>query len=317
MHIAELSSGQTTDALYLISERSVRSHRNKPGQYLQLTLQDRTGTVKAMYWDVPKKVVDEVQSGAVYKVSGKVESYMDSVQVRVLGIELPTEEIDWGLFLPESKRSAEELTADFDALIPTLEDPHYRELVLGLRNNEQMWPRYLASPAATMIHHAYLRGLIEHSLSMCWLCDKLAEQYSEVNRSLLITGAIFHDIGKMYEYDSGPTFQRTTYGELIGHIAIGDNLVVKLAQDIDGMPRDKVWQIRHLILSHHGQMEWGAPVLPKSLEGFLLHYADNIDAKVSTFRIAADKTSEGADWTERVFSLDHRRLYIPQDNTGP
>ena len=175
----------------------------------------------------------------------------------------------------------------------------------------------MLSPAATVIHHAYLRGLIEHSLNMCKLGHMLAEQYSEVNRSLLIAGAIFHDIGKMYEYDSGPTFQRTTYGELIGHIAIGDNLVVKLAHEIDGIPKEKVWQLRHLILSHHGQMEWGAPVLPKTLEGLLLHYADNIDAKVSTFRLAADKMTDGADWTERVFSLDHRRLYIPQEVTGP
>lgn len=152
MHIAELSSGQTTESLYLISERSVRSHRNKPGQYLQLTLQDRTGTVKAMYWDVPKSVLDEIQTGAVYKVSGRVESYMDSVQVRVTGIARPTEEIDWGQFLPESDRTATDLTAEFDALIPTLDDPHYRQLVQGLRSHEQMWSRYLISPAATMIN---------------------------------------------------------------------------------------------------------------------------------------------------------------------
>lgn len=310
MPIDELTTGTATDALYLVADRSVRAHRNKPGQYLQLTLQDRTGTMKAMYWDVPATVADTVKPGAVYQIRGKVENYMDDLQIRVTGIKPPTESVDWSRFLPESARSAEELTSEFDGWVAKISDPHYRGLVEALRCHPQLWPRYLSAPAATMIHHAYLRGLIEHSLNLCRLCDRLAELYPEINRDLLLAGAIFHDVGKVYEYDSGPTFRRTDYGELVGHLAIGDQVVVQLAEQVEGITREKVWHLRHLVVSHHGQLDYGSPVLPKTLEGLLLHYADNIDAKVGTFRQTADKTPNGETWSDRVFSMDHRRLFV-------
>lgn len=312
MKIAELSTGHTTDSLYLVADRSVRAHKNKPGQYLQLVLQDRTGTMKAMFWDVPTSVADSVRSGAVYQVQGKVESYMDDLQIRVVAIRPPERAVDWGEFLPESVRSAADLTAEFDRVAADLTDPHLKALVLRLRSHEKMWARYLNAPAATMVHHAYLRGLIEHSLNICRLCMRLAELYAEVNRDLLVAGALFHDLGKAYEYESGPTFGRTTYGELVGHLAIGDNLVVQLAQEVEGITPETVWQLRHLVLSHHGTYEFGSPVLPKTLEGLLLHYADNIDAKVGTYRQMADNTPEGEAWTDKVFSMDHRRLYRPE-----
>jgi len=309
--VSDLNTGQTTDALYLVADRSVRAHKNKPGQYLQLLLQDRTGTIKGMFWDVPASVADSVKSGSVYKVQGKVENYMDDLQIRITAVRPPDGPIDWGEFLPESQRSLDSLTAEFDALLETLRDPHYRALTQRLRDHAKLWPRFANAPAATMIHHAYLRGLLEHSLNICRLCEKLAELYPETNRDLLVAGAIFHDIGKAYEYDSGPTFKRTTYGELVGHLAIGDNIVVQLAQEVEGIPHEKVWQLRHLVLSHHGTMEFGSPVLPKTIEGLLLHYADNIDAKVGTFRQTADNTPEGESWTDKVFSMDHRRFFIP------
>jgi len=308
--IDELTTGTSTDALYLVADRSVRAHRNKPGQYLQLTLQDRTGTMKAMYWDVPTTVADTVKAGQIYQVLGKVENYMDDLQIRVVGIKPPTETVDWSRFLPESRRSAEDLTSEFDDWVGKIGDPHYRGLLEALRSHPTLWPRYLNSPAATVIHHAYLRGLIEHSLNICRLCDHLAELYPELNRDLMLAGAVLHDVGKAYEYDSGPTFQRTDYGELVGHLAIGDQLVVQLAEQVDGITREKVWHLRHLILSHHGQYDYGSPVLPKTLEGLLLHFADNIDAKVGTFRQTADNTPNGETWSDRVFSMDHRRLFV-------
>lgn len=311
MTVSELATGQTTESLYLVADRSVRAHKNKPGQYLQLLLQDRTGSIKGMFWDVPAHVAESVKSGAVYMVQGKVENYMDDLQIRITGIKAPAGEIDWSKFLPESKRTADSLTAEFDTLIESLKDPHYRTLVETLRNHEKLWHRFAIAPAATMIHHAYLRGLLEHTLNICRICDKLAELYPEINRDLLLTGAIFHDIGKAYEYDSGPSFQRTTYGELVGHLAIGDNLVVQLAVEIADIPAEKVWQVRHLVLSHHGTMEFGSPVLPKTIEGLMLHYADNIDAKVGTFRQVADNTNKGEPWSDKVFSMDHRRFFIP------
>jgi 3'-5' exoribonuclease len=309
--IAELSTGQTTDSLYLVADRSVRAHKNKPGQYLQLLLQDRTGTMKAMYWDVPTTVADGVRTGAVYQVQGKVENYMDDLQIRVTGIRAPSGTVDWGEFLPESDRSADELSAEFDEMLEGMSNANLKALLLGLRRHEKMWPRYLNAPAATAIHHAYLRGLCEHSLNIARLCHKLADLYPEANRDLLVAGALLHDLGKAYEYDSGPTFQRTTYGELVGHLAIGDNLVVQLAHDVQGISAEEVWQVRHLVLSHHGTYEFGSPVLPKTLEGLLLHYADNIDAKVGTYRQMADNIPEGEVWTDKVFSLDFRRLYRP------
>ena len=310
MPIADLSTGDTTGALYLVADRSVRAHKNKPGQYLQLVLQDRTGTLKGMYWDVPASVADQVKAGGVYHIEGRVESYMDDLQIRITGIRPPAEQIDWSRFMPESSRTAEDLTAEFDRWMTSITDSHYRGLVEAMRRHPRMWARFVVAPAATAIHHAYLRGLIEHTVNLCRVCDRLAELYPEVDRDLLLTGAVFHDVGKAYEYETGPSFGRTDYGELVGHLAIGDNLVVQLAQEVEGITPEKVWQVRHLVLSHHGQLDYGSPVLPKTLEGLLLHFADNIDAKVGTFRQAADNTAEGDNWTDKVFSMDHRRFYV-------
>lgn len=310
MQIKELSTGQTTDSLYLVADRSVRAHKNKPGQYLQLQLQDRTGSIKAMYWDVPGDVAASVHAGEVYQVQGKVENYQDDLQIRVTAIREPRGQIDWSQFLPESTRSAGELEAEFDRVVARIADADYQALVQMLRGDERLWSRYAQAPAATSVHHAYLRGLLEHTLNMCRICEALAAIYPDANRDLLLTGVIFHDAGKVYEYEAGPAFNKTVYGELVGHLAIGDQLVVQLAARREGIPREKVWHLRHLVLSHHGQLEFGSPVLPKTLEGLLLHFADNIDAKVGIYRQAADSTPEGETFTDRVWSMDHRRFLL-------
>ena len=318
MQIKELSTGQTTDSLYLVAERSLRAHKNKPGQYLQMQLQDRTGSMRAMFWDVPGEVAASVRPGAVYQIAGKVENYMDDLQLRVTAIREPRGQIDWAQFLPESPRSARELESEFDRILGNIEDADYRALVKLIRDDERLWARYSQAPAATSVHHAYLRGLLEHTLNMCRLCEALAPIYPEANRDLLLTGAIFHDAGKVYEYEAGPAFNKTLYGELVGHLAIGDQLVVQLAAQVEGIAREKVWHLRHLVLSHHGQLEFGSPVLPKTLEGLLLHFADNVDAKVGIFRQAADSTPEGEIFTDRVWSMDHRRFVLAgDDRTAP
>jgi 3'-5' exoribonuclease len=311
--IKELATGQITDSLYLVADRSVRAHKNKPGQYLQLQLQDRTGSIKAMYWDVPGDVAAAVHSGGVYQVQGKVENYQDDLQIRVTAIREPKGQVDWSQFLPESRRSARELQTEFDRVVTLIQDPDYQALVKLVRGDERLWARYAQAPAATSVHHAYLRGLLEHTLNMCRLCEALKPIYPDANLDLLLTGAIFHDAGKVYEYESGPAFNKTIYGELVGHLAIGDQMVVQLATKVEGMAKEKVWHLRHLVLSHHGQLEFGAPVLPKTLEGLLLHFADNIDAKVGTYRQAADSTPEGETLTDRVWSMDHRRFVLTGD----
>lgn len=316
MQIKELSTGQVTDSLYLVADRSVRAHKNKPGQYLQLQLQDRTGSIKAMYWDVPGEVAAAVHTGSVYQVQGKVENYMDDLQIRVTAIREPKGRIDWSQFLPESPKSARELEAEFDRVAALITDADYLALVKQVRHDESLWARYAQAPAATSVHHAYLRGLLEHTVNMCRLCEALVSIYPDANRDLLLTGAIFHDVGKVHEYDAGPAFNKTIYGELVGHLAIGDQMVVHLAARVEGITREKVWHLRHLVLSHHGQLEFGSPILPKTLEGLLLHFADNVDAKVGTYRQAADSTPEGETLTDRVWSMDHRRFVLAGDGTG-
>lgn len=317
MQIKQLNAGQITDSMYLVADRSLRAHKNKPGQYLQMTLQDRTGSMRAMFWDVPENVAHTVHAGAVYQVQGKVESYMDDLQMRVTSVREPRGPVDWAQFLPESKRSAAELEAEFDRVQKSLRDPHYSALIRLFRDDERLWSRYVQSPAATSVHHAYLRGLLEHTLNMCRVCEALAEIYPDADRDLLLCGAILHDVGKVYEYESGPAFNKTVYGELVGHLAIGDQLVVQLAARVEDMPREKVWHLRHLVLSHHGQLEFGSPVLPKTLEGLLLHFADNVDAKVGIFRQAADSTPEGETFTDRVWSMDHRRFLLANGPSAP
>lgn len=317
MQIKELSAGQITDTLYLVAERSLRAHKNKPGQYLQMTLQDRTGSMKAMFWDVPGEVAGIVQAGSIYQVQGKVESYMDDLQIRVTSLREPRGPVDWSQFLPESSRSAADLEAEFDRVLASLRDPHYGAMVKALRTNKELWPKYAKSPAATSVHHAYLRGLLEHTLNMCRICDALAKIYPDADRDLLLCGAVFHDVGKVDEYESGPAFSKTVIGELVGHLAIGDQLVVQMAAGIQGMPVEKVRHLRHLVLSHHGQLEYGSPILPKTLEGLLLHFADNVDAKVGIFRQAADSTPEGETFTDRVWSMDHRRFLLANGGSAP
>jgi 3'-5' exoribonuclease len=284
--VGELEDGREVTACYLVHDKQRRETRAaKP--FLQLTLGDRTGTVPAMVWDDADRLDALFGTDDVIGVRAKVGTYNDRLQVTVLAAE-PLEVVDDDLafFLPCCPRDREALGREVDRLVATVEDRPLRVLLercLGKRT--ALGRSFRMHPAAKRNHHAYLGGLMEHSLSVALACDRLAAHYigqgARIDRDLLIAGALLHDIGKVRELSAARTFAYTVEGQLLGHIVLGIQIVEREAESIPGLSHDRLLLVQHLIASHQGRLEWASPKVPQMLEALVLHYADDLDSKVN------------------------------------
>jgi len=284
--VGELADGRDVVACYLVHDKQRRETRAaKP--FLQLTLGDRTGTITAMVWDDADRLDALIGSDDVIGVRGRVGSYNDRLQVTVLSAE-PLEVVDDDLsfFLPSCPRDREALSKEVDRLIGTVEDQPLRLLLercLGRKTS--LGRTFRMHPAGKRNHHAYLGGLMEHTLSVALACDRLAAHYigqgARIDRDLLVAGALLHDIGKVKELSAGRSFSYTVEGQLLGHIVLGIQIVEREAESIPGLSPDRLLLVQHLIASHQGRLEWASPKVPQMLEAMVLHYADDLDSKMN------------------------------------
>ena len=284
--VGELSDGSEVTACYLVHDKQRRETRAaKP--FLQLTLGDRTGTITAMVWDDADRLDGLVAPDDVIGVRGRVGSYNDRLQVTVLSAEpLQVVDDDLAFFLPCCPRDRDALAKELDRLVATVEDRPLRTLLercLGRKSS--LGRTFRVHPAAKRNHHAYLGGLMEHSLSVALSCDRLAAHYigqgARIDRDLLVAGALLHDIGKVRELSANRSFGYTVEGQLLGHIVIGIQIVGREADGIPGLPPERLLLVQHLIASHQGRLEWASPKVPQMLEAMLLHYADDLDSKMN------------------------------------
>ena len=291
--------------LHEVAERTTKDGRS----FLLFTLRDKTGTISGVFWDVPPLVLEWARPGQVVLVTGRINLYKEALQLSATDLN-PLQTDNLSEFVPVSRRSQNEMVAELRQLIDRLAEP-WQSLARHLLLAEAFLPRFASAPAARNMHHAVLGGLLEHTLSMANLCDYLADHYPYANRDLLIAGALLHDMGKVAEYDLDNSFAFTEDGRLVGHIVRAVTLIEKGAAELGDFPPDDLRYLIHLVLSHHGNLEWGSPVVPKTLEAVLLHQVDMLDSRVQGFLEHAETDSDSAGWTIKPSPMFRTELKRP------
>jgi 3'-5' exoribonuclease len=298
---------ELVNELFLLSDLVRRKTRDgRP--FLLCTLRDRTGQINGVFWDVPDYISDTLRPGIAVLISGQVNSYKNALQVNITDANLAAE-VAAGELLPASSRPIEEMTAELRELIASLQEP-WQSLVAALLLDEAFLARYTNALAARVMHHAFIGGLLEHTLSMARLAEFLSGHYPYINRDLLLSGVLLHDMGKTEEYAFDDEFGPTEDGRLVGHI-VRAIVEVELAAARLDFPQDKLRQLVHLIASHHGTQEWGSPITPKTIEAILLHQIDLLDSRVQGFYDHLQNDSSGGVWTTKNSPMHGSELRYP------
>jgi 3'-5' exoribonuclease len=306
-YVNTLSEGDVITESFLIENKSLATARNGKS-YINLTLRDKTGNINAKVWDDADIIFSQLGSSQFAEVSGFVESFQGKPQLKVTSIKsLKPEKVDMSDFIATTTKDIEKMFKDLRDICSSVKDKNLYELLAAFLSDEELVEKFKKSPAAKSIHHTYIGGLLEHTLSIMQICDKLASHFGSVNRDLLLTGAFFHDIGKIAELETGKTFDYTTEGSLIGHVAIGYRMVETAIAKIKNFPDKLRMELGHLILSHQGKLEFGAPVLPKCAEALILHYADDCDVRINIFKRALESAKNtDSDFTDHMWELGGR-----------
>lgn len=309
--VVDLKEGQRFDDLFLVKSAKLGETRvGKP--YLVVTVMDRSGEISGPVWDNVETLQTICMAGQVIRLVGSVQSYRDKLQLKIDGAHpLVQEGIDPGLFFPSSTRNRQEMAAELQGLIRGVANPHLKKLLAVFFKKSETWEKFQEAPAAKGIHHAYVGGLLEHSLSMARIADFLATHYEGIDRSLLVAGALLHDIGKLEELTmAGGVVDYTVRGRLKGHLVIGSEMLALAAAGLRDFPEELLEQLQHLILSHHGRQEFGSPTVPMTVEAFILSFIDDLDAKMNiTEQLRRKMAGAELSWTEYQRALE-RYLYL-------
>lgn len=311
----KLSSLKVKDKLehfLLLTGLSVKSTKTGK-QYLDLELRDNSATRNAKMWGNFESFLPEAQPGIVIKMLGALDEFNGQPQIKIDRIRVSTQEdnVSPSDFLPKSVRPAIEMEQELEKRISAISDENLKNL-LGVILSEENFNKYKQVPAGKAWHHAYIGGLLEHTLEIVKICDLMCDIHSEVNRDLLIAGAILHDLGKIEELQFESGFDYTDKGKLLGHIVIVANIIEKEASKISDFPEDLKNHLIHLVLSHQGKLEFASPVTPKTLEAIILYQADELSAKTNAYKgaIMAEMGSDKT-WT-RYLPLIETALFIPK-----
>jgi len=310
--IADCKEGQAVTDFFLVRAREIRRRRNGE-PFLSLVLGDRTGELPAVMWEGFEGAAAALREGDIVKVQAAVGTFQGEPQLQVQRIRAAAAEdgVDLEDFLPRSPRDPAEAVGALTAATGRLADPHLRALLEDLWADAAFVRAFGDAPAARTLHHAYLGGLAEHTASVVALCETIAGHYPGVDRDLLVASAILHDVGKLQELQWHGAFEYTDGGRLLGHIVQGALFVEERLKKYPDFPPTRRDQLLHIILCHHGELEWGSPVTPKTLEGLILHHVENLDGKVNQFRaFAREHRDPGRPaWTTYIRALE-RHLYL-------
>lgn len=300
---------QKIENYYICANKVVREDKNG-NKFLLLRLMNTNGIIGAVKWRVDDALAESFEQGQVVKATGRVKksSYRDQLEIELDSIIPVTDasEIDPASLQPASPRDTGEMEAELDAIRGSITNT-YLVVLLDEIFSAEMFHAYCQAPAAKGIHHNYIHGLLEHSLSVSRVADAIAGQYPDINRDLLVTAAILHDIGKTVEFDYATAIDYSDQGRLLGHIVLGEKIVDDAIGQLEAFPQELKLQLLHLILSHHGEKEYGSPIRPKTPEAFILNHADDIDAKANIFERKRADSDEA--WSEFNRPLD-RFLYL-------
>ena len=309
--IAQLRAANPVEGQYLNSRKLLVDFRNKPGKYLTLTLGDSSGSIEGRVWNNAEQVADEIDVGDVVMVDGRVEEYRGALQLVVATMRTcHPEEYSVADFIPSSKRDMGKMREELAYLVERVSQPQLRALLEHFFSDPQFLDDFSLAPGAKSLHHSYLGGLMEHTVAVARILLTVCACHPELDVDLLIAAALLHDIGKLYELSAHGFVEYTDTGRLIGHVVHTDRMVTAAIYEIDGFDAELQDRLCHVLLSHHGQKEYGAPIVPMTAEACALHYADNLDAHVQYFgQVIEQSSGSGNRWSEYQRLFD-RYIYL-------
>jgi 3'-5' exoribonuclease len=314
IYVKDIKAGDKVADTFLVLDKGM-AFSQKGSPYLNVRLRDRTGDIEGRVWERAVELDKLFSKGDVVQISSRAASYRNLVQLSILDIRRTDGAgIDFQDYAPASRFDIEEMFISLLQFVEGIQNPHLRRLLDAFFQDEAIARGFKQAPAAKGFHHVYVGGLLEHTLSVLRLLDLVAAHYS-LNRDMLIAGGILHDIGKITELSPGPLIEYTDTGRLIGHIVLGVEMLDAKIASLGDFPEQVAMELRHIILSHHGILEYGSPKRPKTVEALIIHYIDDMDAKVNAFQGFIDNADDESDWTpfHRLFERFIYKGKSPQD----
>ena len=311
----DLSIGDEFTMFLIVTKSELKTAINGK-LFLNLELRDKSSALPSKVWDNAEEYSKKLKEGTVVKVAGLIEDFKGAMQIKIGKIS-PAKESDNVKpedFLPKSQRPLSEMFNELDQVIASIKNPFLNQLIKVILTEGKL-EKYSKAPAGKGWHHAYIHGLLEHTLEIIRICELMCSIHPELKRDLLLTGALLHDFGKTEELTYDSVFDYSDKGKLIGHIVIGALEVERAAASIQNFPENLKDQLVHLILSHQGKLEFASPVEPRTLEAIVLYQADELSAKTNAYKkaIEADKNKSGR-WT-KFLPLANTALYIPDEDS--
>jgi 3'-5' exoribonuclease len=310
--VTDLGSEQVITTFFLVHEKEIRNTREGKS-YLRLELGDRSGTIEARMWDLFETIAKDINRDDFVKVQARVEIYRNKPQLALQQVRrAKPEEIDLVDFLPHTKEDVDKLYERLLEYAGAIRNPWLKILVSGIITDPNIAPRYKRAPAAKVMHHAFIGGLLEHVVGLCALAQLLATQYSELDVDLLLTAAMLHDVGKLDELCYERAIGYTTEGQLLGHIVMELETVSRAMDGIAGFPAPLKTVVQHMLISHHGQYEFGSPKLPMIREAMVFHYMDDLDSKMAAVRSALGSVAGDDQWSAYSTALGRKFLRLEE-----
>lgn len=317
-YVNDFVVGQSVLTPLAVYEKRLNQFTNKAGQPaygLMLSVGDRSGRISAINWNAAQELHERIGLDQIWLVGGKVQEYRGSLQLVIDQIvPAPAAQIDMADYLPQSAFDRAVLWSRLRAIMDSIGNTHLRSLLHGVFTAERQ-QSFCGAPGGRGVHHAYVGGLLEHTLEVIAYAETMiSEQGAYLDRDLLLTGCILHDIGKIEEYDlTSLSFQMTNRGKMIGHLQLGSELIGQVAVGLEGFPAELLLELQHLILSHHGVPEWGSPQQPRTINAMALHLADLTSGRIAQFtRVIGEHRSENGQWSNYDKFLE-RNVFIPSN----
>lgn len=306
----DYQNDEAVDLFVLIKTADVRIAKNGK-QFIAFTFQDQSGQISGKYWDASDSDIAKFTAGQVIHLQGKRELYQNNPQIKIYKLRETTADEPQAVeqFVPKAPVQTEQMQAEFSQIIFEITNPNWQRLVRHLVQKQQT--AFFSFPAAKTNHHAFAGGLAYHTLSMLHLAKTIVAQYPQLNASLLYAGVILHDLGKTLELSGPISTEYTVRGNLIGHIVLVDEAIVSACETLKiDINSEDMLLLRHVVLAHHGLLEYGSPVKPQLIEAEVIHQIDELDASI-TMMTQSLKHAEAGHYTERLFAMEGRQFYRP------
>jgi 3'-5' exoribonuclease len=295
--VNQIHTGEVLADCFVLTEKNM-AQKKDGNNYLNLVFSDRTGSIKGVAWDNVERLSSQAETGAVVVVKGHVGEYRNQLQVVVKEMTgVPPEETDPADFMLSTARDIPRMFDRIVALSESLDAWYLKALLKAFWEDASFTIQFKRAPAAKKMHHAYIGGLLEHTLSMTVLADKIAEHYNGIDRDLLVAGAILHDIGKIREFNYDMGIEYSDEGRLVSHIVIGIQMIEEKIRTIASFPEEAALLLKHMLVSHHGSKELGSPEPPKTIEAVMLNCIDEMDSRIQAIREFMGKEDAGETWT--------------------